>query len=1369
MGILVSPRELVTCAHVVDAAVDGDDRVRVCFPFAAGLVIRIGRLDRARYAAATDGDIAVVVLEDGDGPAPVAKMAAHRDRANFTAYGFRRIAVEHGDWTSHDSGELVHGVIRGRLPGGRVQLDGTPLKGWLERGYSGGGVYDAELDSVVGMVVAVDRDPSRKMAQSVDVESLRRVIGLTHQEPASPPLGLRRILKRVPNVPVDQNLVVRPQALNSLKAQLLRPNCGSRPTTVAVAGAGGIGKTVLAHLASSDYEIQTRFVDGIVSVSIGQRATPTSILDEIRDIPRLLGCRETVGDWSYKTSPDRLETLLADKAVLLVVDDVWTPDQLAWLPRNLNHSRVLVTTRNADIFDPRTTTTIKADPLSQQEARELLALQAGLDHARQLPSEADVILARCRGLAVVIATAGAMVSDGVYWASLVGIFQQDELFELGHPRETPLWLVIESSLDSLSPDHQSRYLCCAVFRDDREIPVSTFSALWSCSQEVAQSTLVRLSRRALLTVDHCGHVTFHDMYLSYLRARARRDGTTTANHLRLLNGYRTRCTAGLWWKVPDDGYFLAELEHHLRAAGHTAEAETLCTSPPWIRKLLANRLLRLVEETESQVRRYSPLAAQLKPESKTDLMVKDWDAGGVLTYLFAAQAEEHPPKQFADVRAAFREVNRAVILGGPGAGKSMTLRLLAVDLAREALRDEHARVPLLLRLGNWRDDSPLSQFVAEQVPELARLVDGWASCGQMALLLDGLDEMPRASRKEKAQAIRKWVESLDAETLVFVSCRLGDYTGDLDLGLDTLTLQELKPWRVREVLRLWVTNGGGTIQEADRFFWQLAGHEDLAGVSETWLAAGSSEERFWTATDIRDEKEVYSKTSGQQDALWRRHVRDTRSLVRLAANPFLLTMIFLVWRVHKGELPRNLGQLFDQFVDGLLGRERLLQGSVETKGLRRSPRGEQLVAGLTQLAWQMQAARLAAVREDSGDFGVLTVTSKQEALAALDGDVDLLKKALDGTLLEGEEEVRFQHQLLQEYFTAVALQNRIKEMSATALWPADRWWERSGWEEAAVLLAGLHGDDCSAAVQWVAEAQPEVAARCATELGAKLPDVVKEQFKARWAPLLTDVKRQPQPKARAAIGRALWQLGLDNRKGVGVDGDGVPDIDWVEIPGGPYKYQGKRKKVESFFMARYPVTNAQFDAFVRAEDGYRQDRWWEGLAEPDRNYRTPEWTEGNHPRETVNWYEAMAFCGWVSSRLQYEVRLPTEYEWERAAAGTDGREYPWGNEYKEGFSNVYEPEQQLRRTSAVGMYPHGASAEGAMDLAGNVWEWCLNEYAEPERTQKEGTEPRVLRGGSWDGNQAGAGAGCRGYGHPFFRDYETGFRVVCSSPIHAER
>jgi formylglycine-generating enzyme required for sulfatase activity len=268
------------------------------------------------------------------------------------------------------------------------------------------------------------------------------------------------------------------------------------------------------------------------------------------------------------------------------------------------------------------------------------------------------------------------------------------------------------------------------------------------------------------------------------------------------------------------------------------------------------------------------------------------------------------------------------------------------------------------------------------------------------------------------------------------------------------------------------------------------------------------------------------------------------------------------------------------------------------------------------------------------------------------------------------------------------------------------------------------------------------------------------------------------PETRAHLWLTLGRLGLDDRPGVGLR-DGLPDIAWEACDAGEFLYgdaREKRRLKTPFHIARYPVTHRQFQAFVDA-GGYGQDKWWAGLAarpeaEPAR------WSEPNAPRETVSWYEATAFCRWLDAQLRdagllpadWEVSLPTEEQWERAACGTDGREYPWEGDLRSGLANFNETwgdvgPCNLGRTSPVGLYPDGKAPSGVLDMAGNVWEWCRNEYDEPERLADRGDRSRVVRGGSWIGITNDCRAAFRDRSTPVNRSFNLGFRVCCAPPI----
>ena len=181
--------------------------------------------------------------------------------------------------------------------------------------------------------------------------------------------------------------------------------------------------------------------------------------------------------------------------------------------------------------------------------------------------------------------------------------------------------------------------------------------------------------------------------------------------------------------------------------------------------------------------------------------------------------------------------------------------------------------------------------------------------------------------------------------------------------------------------------------------------------------------------------------------------------------------------------------------------------------------------------------------------------------------------------------------------------------------------------------------------------------------------------------------------------------------------EGVPDIVWIEVPGGQMKLEGIEHvfTVKPFRLAKYPLTNEQFGVFVTAEDGYRNEEWWKDI-ERRGSSDQPKWSEANGPRETVSWYEAVAFSRWLSAKTGTSIRLPTEWEWQQAATGRDPeREYPWEGGWDSSRCN--SDASDLRRTTAVGMYPTGVTAQGSFNMAGNVWEWCLNEHEHPERPE----------------------------------------------------
>ncbi len=213
-----------------------------------------------------------------------------------------------------------------------------------------------------------------------------------------------------------------------------------------------------------------------------------------------------------------------------------------------------------------------------------------------------------------------------------------------------------------------------------------------------------------------------------------------------------------------------------------------------------------------------------------------------------------------------------------------------------------------------------------------------------------------------------------------------------------------------------------------------------------------------------------------------------------------------------------------------------------------------------------------------------------------------------------------------------------------------------------------------------------------------------------------------------------------------------------------------RVYLTAYQISRYEITNAQYRAFIEATDrpiprGHNGEGTW-----------TDETLNADaQPVVGVTWFDAQAFAEWIGGSL------PTEAQWERAARGTEARTYPWGNEppkarHHANFARRYN------RPMPVGQFPKGTSSDGIADLAGNVWEWCLDEYnptfyqipsqvggvsnrASAKQNPlnlrfRDVLRARVIRGGAWDGGRAFLRSGLRFKFYPLDSTHTIGFRVV---------
>jgi formylglycine-generating enzyme required for sulfatase activity len=379
------------------------------------------------------------------------------------------------------------------------------------------------------------------------------------------------------------------------------------------------------------------------------------------------------------------------------------------------------------------------------------------------------------------------------------------------------------------------------------------------------------------------------------------------------------------------------------------------------------------------------------------------------------------------------------------------------------------------------------------------------------------------------------------------------------------------------------------------------------------------------------------------------------------------------------------------------------------------------------------------------------------------------------------------------------------------------------WHEVTLLTVGHIGivqqrdEAASAILNALIQAAPGEPGQAAVLAGQAVIDVwpggvtptCKAQVIGSLYKTMTD-GAQVKSCLRAAAGDALAKLGDPRPEATTLEG-----MQFCYVPPGAFWMgEGKEQHMNQdldygYWMARYPLTVAQFQAFVEA-GGYQEPRHWpeaqaagvwqsgkvQGLWEGkprDRPYELGEpFNLPNRPVVGVTWYEALAFCRWLTETWRatkridptLAVRLPSEAEWEKAARGgteipastafaragavpapysrtnpNPRQSYPWGNDTDPNRANY--DESGINTSSAVGCFPGGASPYGVEDLSGNVWEWCHSLYRPYPYHRDDGREdpkqggPRVLRGGSFGYAAWGIRCTARSRDNP-----EDGYRVI---------
>ena len=714
--------------------------------------------------------------------------------------------------------------------------------------------------------------------------------------------------------------------------------------------------------------------------------------------------------------------------------------------------------------------------------------------------------------------------------------------------------------------------------------------------------------------------------------------------------------------------------------------------------------------------------------------------------------------------------NRLLVLGEPGSGKTVALQRLAWELCAPT----GTAIPVLIELFKYAG-APLAEVVLAGLRELNCLklapdaLDAFlqaAETPRCVFLFDGLNEVPPAHRDRLLEQLALWMKAHPRHAILLTS-RSQDQSwrrvrDDVE---QTVLVQPIHDEQARAYLIAHLPEGGAAL---------------YAGLNER--------------------------------------------LRMLARTPFLLWLIKEAGRQGSVELASR-ADLYRNFVDGMLARRDWFTHLDADAVTPPEADPKLLQTALTQLAYYLGQRQVRACERAEAIQAVTPLVNPEQARR-------VIAYCARAGLLAGDDPLWFApHQTLQEHFAARALAEIAQKEQRQPL--PQRAWQtarrmvgradgllalaaQDWWMEAFVQLAGLVADPDWLALE-LARVNPWLAWWCVAE-GQTVAEKTRQRIEQRSYGLLDSLRVADRRRAVQTLAQinneriipALWvALGYETDAEVvqlavhtlAEHSEAVrPLIDkalretaeiskraalyclsampngpqWLDnilgqplvwVPPGRFRMGSSQAPKDElpqhevalpgYWIGRYPVTVAQFRAFVTMS-GYKPHEHC--LQDPD-----------NHPVRYVTWNEAMAYCQWLSQTTGLPVALPSEAEWEKAARGTDGRLWPWGDEPPD--STRCNSNNNVKNTTPVGQYsPCGDSPYGCADMAGNVWEWTHSLYkrypykATDGREAPQSSGSRVVRGGSWFYHKGFARAAARGYYDPDYRGNNNGFRVCVRPP-----
>ncbi|MBU2547261.1 MAG: SUMF1/EgtB/PvdO family nonheme iron enzyme [Proteobacteria bacterium] len=820
---------------------------------------------------------------------------------------------------------------------------------------------------------------------------------------------------------------------------------------------------------------------------------------------------------------------------------------------------------------------------------------------------------------------------------------------------------------------------------------------------------------------------------------------------------------------------------------------------------------RAMEQTRQQTMDLAPLYVSLNTTSQAVDEGESPKGKGKRGRPDESMIRDREPRVLGALEAAALE-RRMVLLGGPGSGKSTFVNYLALCLAGERLEKTGE---WLARLGPaWTHGSLLPLRVTLREFAAGEFCDGTAD-GLWNFIIDSLaahtlgDFEPVLRRRLLEGGVLVILDGLDGVP----DPKRRWAVHDAVLGFSSVHAHEKN--------RYLVTCRGYAYQEAG---WRLDDFREhtLAPLDEERI------DRFITGW-----YEEIVRLGWKSPAEGKKLIEHLQTTIRrtdlspLAGNPLQLTMMTSL-HFSWGRLPDDRAELYQEMVRLLLVRWQEARLGQEV-GVTRMVSPGDLESALERVAF-------VAHRAQEGADGPADVTEAQlrsvfqeclEGSWDKAGDLVAFIKDRAGLLIEKAPGVyTFPHRSYQEYLAGsyLAVQPDFPDRIAGLVRENyAQWREVALWAVAVTArlkkMTYIAADAASALCpcdEPRSDASPEIW-RAASLSGEVLLEIGLREVEAldRHRSMVSRVRQWLQalleqgklrPRERVVTGNVLARLGDPRFRPEAFFLPADDMLGFVEIPAGPFLMGSDKKQdpsayddelpqhpvtLQGFYIGRYPVTVAQFRAFVE-DSGYGP--------------KYAEYIKGldTHPVAYVTWHDTRAYCDWLTDRLRswegtpeplagllrngsgdgkpWRVILPSEAEWEKAARGKDGRIHPWGDEIDPDRANY--DDTGIGATSPAGCFPAGAGPYGCLDMAGNVWEWTRSlwgkERGKPDfkypydpadrrrENLKAGDEiSRVLRGGAFYYLVRLLRCAFRYRFVPGYRGRLTGFRVSLS-PFFSE-